>query len=254
MKKLWVVLIVVLIATFFGACSNISMEGEIIKENVILAEEKENEVNVNQEDADTKIESIVTDEIKKEEINLDSETVFDEEEEATDEILEIKEVEVPPALINNKKLIATSSTTFNPNQINRSSNIRLAASYINGLILKPGEEFSFNKIVGKRTTERGFLAADVFSGNSVVQGIGGGICQTSTTVCIAVKQTTMKIVEQNPHSQRVTYASYEDEAMINYGTSDFRFINTYEFPVMLEIVFEKTSDREIIKCNIFEIE
>lgn len=271
MKKLLIILTVVLVVTFLGACSNISMEGEIFEENVILAEEKDAKVEIKQEVVDIETESTVTDEKKvekNEEISLDDdekentdyhtyieeEMVVDEKVEVNDEIVETEDIEVTTDLISDKKLIATGSTTFNPNQINRSSNIRLAASHISGLILNPGEEFSFNKVVGKRTAERGFLAADVFSGNSVVQGIGGGICQTSTTLCIAVKQSSMKILEQNPHSQRVTYASYEDEAMISYGTSDFRFVNTYEFPVMIEISFEKISDREMIKCDIFGLE
>lgn len=169
-------------------------------------------------------------------------------------------VEIEPEkeeeLIENaqKKLIATGRTNFNPNQVNRSTNVRLAASYINGIILKQGEEFSFNNVVGRRTAERGFLLADVFSGNQVVKGRGGGVCQTSTTLCIAVKQTSMQILEQNPHSMRVSYAKYEDEAMINYGTSDFRFLNTYDVPITIEFLFEESSDREIIICNIYKLE
>lgn len=152
-----------------------------------------------------------------------------------------------------KELIANSSTVFNPNKINRSTNIKLAASYIDGLILYPNEEFSFNEIVGKRTAERGFLPADVFVGNKVVQDYGGGICQLSSTICIAVKQTSMIIVEQNPHGQRVSYTTIENEAMINYGTSDFRFINSYDFPVMIEILFNIFEDGESIECNIYKL-
>jgi len=154
---------------------------------------------------------------------------------------------------SNKELISSGTTKFNPNQIERSNNIRLSASYINGLILKSGEEFSFNDVVGERTKERGFLPADIILGDTVSKGYGGGVCQTSSTLCIAVKQTSMKIIEQNPHSQRVSYTTIENEAMINYGTSDFKFVNTYDFPITIEMSFEKTDDSEIIKCDIYGI-
>lgn len=258
MKKLLVVLSVVFVSTFFGACSNDSNYTEVLKENVILAEEKTEDTTTVPDEKIVEVTNPQTVSGKAVEEPSSSQQPAKEDVILREEVEETVEVEVAkkPEVtdFSEKKLIASGSTTFNPNQINRSSNIRLAASYINGIILVPGDEFSFNGIVGRRTAERGFLAADVFSGNSVVQGIGGGICQTSTTVCIAVKQTSMKILEQNPHSQRVTYASYADEAMINYGTSDFRFVNTYEFPVTIEISFEKVSDRETIKCNIFSLE
>lgn len=224
MKKLYLILFISLVMTFLASCTNILTNSELLKESTIIADEPS-----------TKINQKLKDEAQNEVVINNS-----DESNVTTDINQYKE----------RKLIASSSTTFNPNQVNRSSNIRLSAKYI----IKPNEEFSFNKVVGKRTAEKGFLSADVFSGNSVVKGIGGGICQTSTTICMAVKQTDMKIVEQNPHSQRVTYASIEDEAMINYGTSDFRFVNMYDFSVMIEISFEKVTDREIIKCDIFELQ
>lgn len=258
MKKLLAILTVIFVSAFFGACSNNSNYTEILKENIILAEEKtedttiaSNEKVMEETNPQKEVEKVIDEPSSSQQPVKEDALVHEELEEP----VEVEVVQKPEIVdFSEKKLIASGSTTFNPNQLNRSSNIRLAASYIDGVILMPGDEFSFNGIVGRRTSERGFLAADVFSGNSVVQGIGGGICQTSTTICIAVKQTSMKILEQNPHSQRVTYASYADEAMINYGTSDFRFVNTYEFPVTIEISFEKVSDRETIKCDIFSLE
>ena len=95
------------------------------------------------------------------------------------------------------------------------------------------------------------MPADIFVGQSVAKGYGGGVCQTSSTVCIAVRKTNLKILEQNPHSQRVTYTTIDNESIINYGTSDFRFVNTYDSPISIEILFENNGDRETIKCNIY---
>lgn len=154
-------------------------------------------------------------------------------------------------------LIATASTVFNPNEVERTNNIKLASKYINELVLNPNETFSFNEIVGERTLERGFLPADtyvVLNGEVITtQSPGGGICQVSTTICMAVNQTQMDIIERNLHSKAVNYATRENEAMINWGTSDFRFVNSYEFPVKLEILFVQVEGGEQITCNIFSI-
>lgn len=154
-----------------------------------------------------------------------------------------------------EELISTAYTTFDPTNTNRKNNIELSGNIISGLVLNPNEEFSFNNIVGERTSDKGFLPAGVFvnSGNGIVtvNSNGGGICQTSSTICMAVHGTSMKIIEQNEHSKRVSYTTRDMEAMINWGTSDFRFINTYDFPVRIEIVFELEASYEIIKCNIY---
>ncbi|MBQ6845682.1 MAG: VanW family protein [Oscillospiraceae bacterium] len=84
-------------------------------------------------------------------------------------------------------------THFSPKKVERTSNVRLAAKYINGTILNPGEEFSYNKVVGPRTKERGFKAAAIFASGEVVDGIGGGICQVSSTLYMAAIKTNMKI-------------------------------------------------------------
>lgn len=268
MKKIFIVLSLCFFITFLASCNgerigNVNntydisrRKAETINNEAVVIEKKLNE---KKESEDIKEENIEIDNIIEEvdrqvpaqktvesigsveepEINIEENAIV------SDKIIDDKAI---------KKLIATGSTDFNPNQIERSSNIRLAASFINGLVLQPGDEFSFNKIVGQRTKERGFLPADIFVGQSIAKGYGGGVCQTSSTVCIAVRKTSMKILEQNPHSQRVTYTTIDNEAMINYGTSDFRFVNTYESPVAIEILFEKNADREVITCNIYLLE
>jgi len=238
MKKICIFLSASLIISLFTSCASVS-KNELINEDI----------------PKSTLETTVDEETVRDEVEPSKEPLVQSKlEEDSNVKYEENKVFDPNSQYYVKSLIASSNTTFNPNQVNRSSNIKLASSYISGIILMPNDEFSFNKIVGKRTAERGFLPADVFMGNSVVQGYGGGICQVSSTICIAVRQTAMMIVEQNPHSQRVSYTTIENEAMINYGTSDFRFVNTYSFPIMIEISFEGSSDRENIKCDIFRLE
>lgn len=289
MKKLIAILSLLLSFCLLSGCSEAFVKKQVEKTNMrihetkntkikekteleqkeIINEQSYNEVKTNvteslldneeKEYADNNVvieEIVINEDVQNENIayELDEDELKPEISEDVCSSDEVKDVIEEAFNFTKKTLLASGKTTFNPEQTNRSSNLRLAANYINGVILMPGEEFSFNTVVGRRTADRGFLLADVFSGNSVVKGIGGGICQTSTTLCIAVKQTEMKILEQNPHSMRVTYASYEDEAMINYGTSDFRFRNTYEFPVVIEIHFEQSEEREIIICDIYSLE
>ena len=262
MKKLFVVLSLVLLMVSMTACSDANESSNInynnypdkviannASENVVVEEKKTDAVT---EKNNVEIKDEVEGEIKQHKENDKVEKKIDDIDEPVIENIVTKSEDV--SSITNKTLIATNSTMFNPNLVDRSINVRLAASYINGVILKPNEEFSFNRIVGERTAERGFKYADVFSGTTVVKGIGGGICQTSSTICGAVKQTNMKILEQNPHSMRVSYTTYENEAMINYGTSDFRFVNTNEFPILIAFSFETTSGGEVIKCDIYRLD
>ena len=155
-------------------------------------------------------------------------------------------------------LIATARTYFNHNQSERSNNIRLAAESIDGMILKKGEIFSFNEVVGKRTIERGYLPADIFvsRGGEVItsKAPGGGICQTSSTLCMAIQNTTMQILERNTHSIGVVYCLPEQEAMINWGTSDFKFINSNDFDIKIEFVIREADETyDEICCNIYSM-
>ena len=75
----------------------------------------------------------------------------------------------------------------------------------------------------------------------------------SSTICGSVKETSMEILERNLHSKRVAYTTVDKEAMISWGVSDFRFKNTYEYPIMLEIFFEVDGDKERVYCNIYSL-
>lgn len=131
------------------------------------------------------------------------------------------------------ELLAAAETAFNPGQKNRSQNIYLAAEALHGLQLAPGEEFSFNAAVGPRTAERGFLPAIIFVERRPVQGLGGGICQVSSTLYLALRQTDLAVLERHPHSLAVDYAPAGGDATVAWGSKDLRWQNNLAGPVYL---------------------
>ncbi len=134
----------------------------------------------------------------------------------------------PPA-----HLLATATTLFNPAQINRCQNILLAAGALHGLVIAPGEEFSFNTAVGPRTAARGYRTATVFINEKAVPGIGGGVCQVSTTVYQAALQADLTVIERHPHSLPVNYAPAHQDATVVWGALDLRWRNDFDHPVQL---------------------
>ncbi len=119
-------------------------------------------------------------------------------------------------------------------QANRNENMRLATVAIHAKVLQPGEIFSYNQTVGERSVARGFKVATVFEGKKKVPGLGGGICQISSTLYMATKQAGLGIVERYAHSLPVTYCSRDDEATVSWGHLDYRFQNTLDIPVRIE--------------------
>ena len=114
---------------------------------------------------------------------------------------------------------------------NRKSNVKLSAQACNGVVLMPGEVFSYNNTTGSRTADKGYLGAPVYSGGASVEGIGGGICQTSSTIYYAVLHTPLEIVERHAHMYAVGYVPDGMDATVWYGSSDFRFKNNTNYPV-----------------------
>ena len=128
-------------------------------------------------------------------------------------------------------LLSTSTTKAGANT-NRDININIASSYINGKILQPNEKFSFWDTVGKCTYDKGYKDATVYNNGKKTKGIGGGVCQVSTTVNMAVKSAGIK-TNARQHSLPVSYASREDEATVSFGNIDFKFTNTTGKTIML---------------------
>ncbi len=114
----------------------------------------------------------------------------------------------------------------------RSHNIALAAERVSGTVLEPNAEFSFNAAVGKRTAENGFEEATVIQDGEFAKGIGGGVCQTSTTLFNAALRAGMKITESRNHSLAISYVPYSLDAMVS-EYSDLKFVNPYAFPVYI---------------------
>lgn len=132
-----------------------------------------------------------------------------------------------------KEKISSFMTKFNGNNLPRSSNIRLAASIIKGTILAPGDTFSFNEVVGKRTIRRGFKEAGVYINGKVDTGIGGGICQVSTTLYNAVLLADLQVLERYNHSLTVPYVPLSRDAAVSWGAQDFKFRNNTDYYIYI---------------------
>ncbi len=117
------------------------------------------------------------------------------------------------------------TTYYSCSEDGRKHNISLSTSKISNLALKDGEEFSFNKIVGERSEANGFKISKVIVGSEYAEGVGGGVCQTSTTLYNCALISGLKITEQHPHSLNVGYIEPSFDAMVNYFTTDLKFVN-----------------------------
>lgn len=125
----------------------------------------------------------------------------------------------------------------------RTNNLELSASKLDGLMLLPGQELSFNQIVGERTEERGFKKANVIVGAKGYElGLGGGICQTASTVHAAALFAGLDVLERHPHRFRVKYMPAGLDATVNYGKKDLRIANNTPFPVVFHLGFVNRGD------------
>lgn len=120
------------------------------------------------------------------------------------------------------------------NNANRTTNLRLASNKIDGTVIMPGEIFSYNKVVGERTIAAGYKNASVFENGRIVDGLGGGICQVSTTLYNAVLYANLKIVERTNHMFLAGYADGGRDATVAYGSLDFRFKNSRSYPIKID--------------------
>ena len=129
------------------------------------------------------------------------------------------------------RLLSTFTTYFDGSNMNRTSNIRLAAGKLNGTVLESGKTLSFNDIVGARVKERGFLPAKIIEKGEFVEGVGGGVCQVSTTLYNAALLSGLKIEEYHPHSLAVSYVPPSRDAMVSGTYFDLKISNPYATPV-----------------------
>lgn len=127
-------------------------------------------------------------------------------------------------------------TIYDESNVNRSTNIKLASEKINGTILMPGETFSYNKVVGERTIKAGYKEASIYMNGKVVDGIGGGICQVSSTLYNAVLEANLEILSRRNHYFITSYVSPSRDATVAYGTIDFQFKNSRNYPIKIECI------------------
>jgi vancomycin resistance protein YoaR len=130
-------------------------------------------------------------------------------------------------------LLAIKSTSLGGSSWNRVNNVTLAAGKIHDVILYPGQSFSYNDTVGQRTWDAGFREAAAYANGEVVQELGGGICQVSSTLYWCAMTANLKILERTNHMFSVGYIEPGMDATVSWGSPDFRFENNRTFPIAI---------------------
>lgn len=154
----------------------------------------------------------------------------------------LSEVVVP----QNRTLLGIYSTEYNAD-IPRATNVKLAANNVNGTVVAPGKTFSANKAIGPRTTANGFVEAPVFINKQHAKGIGGGVCQVSSTIYAAMKTAGIAATERHPHSLPVNYLPAGWDATISGNSLDLKFVNTYD----RNLVVYETANNGILTAAIY---
>ena len=131
-------------------------------------------------------------------------------------------------------MLSTFSTRYDASNTPRTTNLKLAMQKLNEVVVSPGETFSYNKTLGKRTAEAGYKEAGGFAGGKVVQTLAGGICQISSTLYDAVVYANLDIVERHNHMFLAGYVGAGKDATVVYGIYDFKFKNTRKYPIMIK--------------------
>ena len=146
-----------------------------------------------------------------------------------------------------RDLLGAQMTYYSGSTNERINNIRLAASKLDGLVILPGESFSYNDTVGKRTQEAGFQYADAYSDGQVVPELGGGICQVSSTLYSAALYSRLKILSRTNHYFKVGYLDYGMDATVSWGQPDFKFRNDRELPIKLAAYLNEDENSLVIE-------
>lgn len=128
--------------------------------------------------------------------------------------------------------LSEASTRFRANE-DRAKNIRNAASKINGMVIMPGQLFSCTRAFGARTAANGYGPGNIISGGTYIKGMGGGICQVSSTLNLAMLRAGVVPKERHNHSHRSSYIASGLDATISGKTLDYKFVNPYEYPLYI---------------------
>lgn len=155
----------------------------------------------------------------------------------------------PPA--PKETLISEFATKIYTKDSERQNNISITCSSLNDTTINPGETFSFCETVGKATSSKGYEKADVYKNGEVVQALGGGNCQVSTTLYNAVlKNNDLKVTERHAHSNSVPYITKGKDAAVAYGSYDLKFINN----TGNKIKITSSTDKDYVYVKLYKIE
>ena len=146
---------------------------------------------------------------------------------------EIQPVMTKSQLSRINGVIGQFSTSFKTSSSDRKENIRVSAKALNGKLVLPGETFSFNDTTGSRTVAKGYKEANIIVKGEFIPGVGGGVCQMSTTLYNALIRADLTIVQRSPHSIPSTYVPYGQDAAVSYGHLDLKFRNDFDFPIYI---------------------
>lgn len=151
-------------------------------------------------------------------------------------------VEITKAELTAKQLkkvlfrdVLAQTTTYYTSDYNRTINVRLTAEACDNTILNPGDEFSYNDIVGERTPERGYQKATIFVSGESVEDYGGGACQSSSTIYMAVLRADLDVTERRSHQFQITYTPISQDATVAWGSQDFKFVNDTDYPIKIDM-------------------
>jgi vancomycin resistance protein YoaR len=132
-----------------------------------------------------------------------------------------------------EKRLGSYTTRYNPYNRNRAHNILLSTQAIDHVVLPEGDVFSFNRVVGMRTPERGYKPAPIIVRGEYTEGVGGGICQTSSTLYNSVERAGLRVLQRVSHSKNVTYVPKGQDATVSWGGPDFQFQNQLNQPILV---------------------
>lgn len=142
------------------------------------------------------------------------------------------------------------STRYDASNWGRSENLKIATKKIDGTVLMPNQQFSFNSVVGERTVQEGYKNAAIFAGDTVVDGLAGGICQVSSTLYNAALLSNLQIDERYNHSFKTSYLEVGRDATVVYGSKDFKFTNNRSYPIKIE----GSAENGVVNFAIYGIE
>lgn len=220
-KKMRYLIIIILLLCLCGCTNNTENELPISTPYVELAEPME-----------TPMPRIATEPIEPEPTASEEVVVPEPPIENTPE-------SVPKQKSTDSNIIAKHTTKILDKDKNRIANIKLAAKSIDGKVIKNGETFSFNKAVGERTEKKGYKVAGILIQEEHSEGIGGGICQVSTTLLGAFKKAEFDVVEHHTHKIKVAYAKRGEDATVNYNNLDLKVKNTTGADIKVKVSASK---------------